>query len=58
MPATVFQIMQDIDALFPVYDVPETVPNPLMWERQTHHRLQLKLTLQSLITPRFIRSGS
>jgi hypothetical protein len=58
MPPAVLRIVEEIDALLSIYDVPETVPHTLARQRQTRHGLQFKLALQSLETPRFIRRGS
>jgi hypothetical protein len=58
MPPLVLRIMQDIDALVPPYDMPQTVPNPLVRDRDASHGLQLKAPLKSLETARFTRSGS
>jgi hypothetical protein len=57
MPPLVLRIMQDIDALIPPYNVPQTMPDPLMRDRKTRHGLQLKAPLESLETARLTRSG-
>jgi hypothetical protein len=57
MAATVLRIMQKIDAFFPIYHVPETVPHTLARERHTRHRLQLIFALDSPETPRFYWGG-
>jgi hypothetical protein len=58
MPPPVLRIIQKIDALIAIYDMPETMPNPLMRDRETSHRLQLETPLERLETPRFTRRGS
>jgi uncharacterized membrane protein len=58
MPATVLRIVQEIDAISPIYHVSEAMPDPHIRERKTRHRLQLILALDSPETPRFIRPGS
>jgi hypothetical protein len=57
MPPTVLRIVEEIDALLSIYDVPQTVPHTLARERHTRHRLQFILALNRLETPRFIRGG-
>jgi hypothetical protein len=57
MAATVLRIVEEIDALLAIYDVSQTVPDPLARESQTRHGLQLIPPLQSVVTPRFTRSG-